>query len=379
MSVIRLSGVGKRYDKIEDRSSVGRELSLLRRSRRSELWAVRGVDFEVKAGESVGVLGRNGAGKTTLLSMLGGLTAPSEGRLTVRGRIAPLISVGVGFHAELTGRENVHLNAAVLGMTPAQVAARFEEIVHFSGIEAFIDAPSKTYSSGMYVRLGFAVAVCATPDVLLVDEVLGVGDMEFQRRCFDRLAEMRQEGTTTIAVSHNLTALQVFCDRGLVLDRGQVLFDGSIADAVGSYLTTFDVAPGDRPGGESEAVSVQLLRSDGSSAANIRSGDNLVVRLTARRPVGNPDPVVRVALQNERLVVWERMLGWAELGGSPDGHEIEVDVTVPVPLVSGTYSVAAGVVDADLKCSPSWTETALHVTAGRVVNGTVDLRATLLS
>jgi ABC-type polysaccharide/polyol phosphate transport system ATPase subunit len=378
MTVIAVRGVGKQYVKIEDRPSVGRELGVLRRTRRTKLWAVRGVDFEVREGESVGVLGRNGAGKTTLLSMLAGLTAPSEGRLTVRGRVAPLISVGVGFHPDLTGRENVHLNAAVLGMTPAQVTARFDEIVDFSGIEAFIDAPAKTYSSGMYVRLGFAVAVCATPEVLLVDEVLGVGDVEFQRRCFDRLAEMRLEGTTIVAVSHNLTALQVFSDRGLVLDKGRLLFDGPIAEAVGSYLTTLDDVAYDGPGADSQAVSVQLLRPDGSSAANVRSGEQLVVRLTVRRPSGDPAPRIRVALQNDRVVVWERVLRWAELARRSDGHEVEADLTLPLPLVSGTYSVVAGVVDGDLVDTAPSTETALHVTAGRVVHGTLDLRARLV-
>jgi ABC-type polysaccharide/polyol phosphate transport system ATPase subunit len=348
VSAIVLTGVGKRYVKVEDRASIGPSRG---RSRRSDLWALRGVDLEVEQGASLGILGRNGAGKTTLLSMLAGLTAPSEGRVQVHGRVAPLISVGVGFSAELTGRENVHLNAAVLGMSPAELARRFDEIVEFSGVERFLDAPVKTYSSGMVVRLGFSVAVCATPDVLLVDEILAVGDFAFTIRCYDRLAEMRREGTTTVVVSHNLQALQSFCDRGLVLDAGRLLADEPIRQAVGTYMTTLDP----RAAGEG-AVQVELLRADRTPSSNLQSGDELVVRVTAE-----PGPV-RVAIETERLVVWERHL---ELRGRT------AEVVVPLPLVSGGYAVVA-------EAAGDRTEAALHITANRMVHGTVDLRARLV-
>ena len=345
MTAIRMEGVGKRYAKVEDRASIGPTRGT---SRRSDLWALRGVDLEVEQGASLGILGRNGAGKTTLLSLLAGLTAPSEGRLQVRGRIAPLIAVGVGFSAELTGRENVHLNAAVLGMSPAELAKRFDEIVDFSGVEAFLDAPVKTYSSGMVVRLGFSVAVCATPDVLLVDEILAVGDFAFAIRCYDRLADMRREGTTTVVVSHNLQVLQSFCDRGLVLDKGRLLADEPIRSAVGTYMTTLDPTTA----GEG-AVQVELLRADGTPSSNLQSGDELVVRVTA------PPGRTRVAVETERLVVWERYV---------DGS---AEVVVPLPLVSGGYAVVA-------ESGGDRTEAALHVTASRMVHGTVDLRARLV-
>jgi ABC-type polysaccharide/polyol phosphate transport system ATPase subunit len=347
--MIRLRGVGKRYAKVEDRASIGPRGGLAR-SRRSDLWALRDVDLDVAAGTSLGILGRNGAGKTTLLSLLAGLTAPTEGTVQVRGRIAPLISVGVGFSAELTGRENVHLNAAVLGMSPTELARRFDEIVAFSGVERFLDSPVKTYSSGMVVRLGFSVAVCATPDVLLIDEILAVGDFAFALKCYDRLAEMRREGTTTVVVSHNLQVLQSFCDRGIVLDHGQLLADEPIREAVGTYMTTLD------PTSRSEsAVQVELLRDDGTPSSNLPSGEQLRVRVSAR-----PGPA-RIAIETERLVVWERAVELAT----------QTEVVVPLPLVAGAYNVV-------VESGGHRGEAALHVTAQRMMHGTVDLRARLL-
>src|SRR5207302_5234688 len=190
---------------------------------------------EVQSGECIGVIGRNGSGKSTLLQMVAGVTSPTEGTVRVRGRIAPLVSVGVGFHPELTGRENVYVNGTILGLTRAEIDRRFDSILDFSGIHAFIDTPVKFYSSGMFVRLGFAVAVEATPDVLLVDEVLAVGDVAFQLKCFRRMAEIREQGTTVVVVSHNLNAIRQLCDRALVLHDGTMRHDGDVDDGIGIY------------------------------------------------------------------------------------------------------------------------------------------------
>src|SRR5690606_37347034 len=202
---IELAGVGKRY-RLAERSLV----QALRPSRRRtvrQLWAVQGLDLQVEPGETVGLLGHNGAGKSTLLRMMAGVSEPTEGRVTVRGRVAPLISVGVGFHQELTGRENVYVNGMLLGLTRAEVEARFDEIVDFAELRDRIDTPVKFYSSGMFMRLGFSVAVHVDPDVLLVDEVLAVGDVAFQLKCFDRMRELSARGTTTVLVSHSMHAL----------------------------------------------------------------------------------------------------------------------------------------------------------------------------
>ncbi|HUR76464.1 MAG TPA: polysaccharide ABC transporter ATP-binding protein [Acidimicrobiales bacterium] len=234
--LISLADAGKRYTKFEDAPMlVSAALRFRARTKRSQLWAVRHVDLEVGEGQCVGVIGRNGSGKSTLLQMLAGVTAPTEGRVTVRGKVAPLISVGVGFHPELTGRENVYVNAAILGLRRREVDARLDEIVAFADIAGFVDTPVKFYSSGMFVRLGFAVAVSANPRVLLIDEVLAVGDLAFQMKCFDKMAEIRDSGATVVVVSHNLNAVRRMSDHTMVLHNGVNRFFGATPDAISLY------------------------------------------------------------------------------------------------------------------------------------------------
>jgi lipopolysaccharide transport system ATP-binding protein len=203
---------------------------------REEFWALRDVSFAVQPGEVVGIIGRNGAGKSTLLKLLSRITEPTSGRLTLGGRVASLLEVGTGFHPELTGRENVFLNGAILGMTRAEIARKFDAIVEFAEVEQFLDTPVKRYSSGMYVRLAFAVAAHLEPDVLVVDEVLAVGDAEFQRRCLGRMREVSQGGRTVFLVSHNMAAIQALCGRIIWLERGKVAYDGRVDEGVSRYL-----------------------------------------------------------------------------------------------------------------------------------------------
>ena len=200
-----------------------------------EFWALKEVSFEVKRGEVLGVIGRNGAGKSTLLKILSRITEPSEGRVTIHGRVASLLEVGTGFHPELTGRENVYLNGAILGMSHAEIRRRFDEIVAFAEVERFLDTPVKRYSSGMYVRLAFAVAAHLEPEILVVDEVLAVGDAEFQKKCLGRMGEVSKEGRTVLFVSHNIGALSGVCDSGLLLKAGNVAFRGSIDATARAY------------------------------------------------------------------------------------------------------------------------------------------------
>lgn len=205
--------------------------------RREDFWALRGVNFEVNQGDRVGVIGRNGAGKSTLLKLLSRITEPSEGVIKIRGRVASLLEVGTGFHPELTGRENVFLNGAILGMTRTEVKRKFDEIVEFAEVEQFLDTPVKRFSSGMYVRLAFAVAAHLEPDILLVDEVLSVGDLEFQKKCLGKMEDVsRNEGRTVIFVSHNMPVIQNLCENSILLNHGKVVVADKTSEVINRYL-----------------------------------------------------------------------------------------------------------------------------------------------
>ncbi len=203
-----------------------------------EVWALKGVSFEIKRGEAVGVIGRNGAGKSTLLKVLSRITEPSAGRVTIKGRVASLLEVGTGFHPELTGRENIYLNGAILGMSRAEIKRKFDEIVAFAEVEKFLDTPVKRYSSGMYVRLAFAVAAHLEPEILVIDEVLAVGDAPFQKKCLGKMSDVTREGRTVLFVSHNMSAVAELCTRAFLLETGAKGIDGVPRDVIAAYLAT---------------------------------------------------------------------------------------------------------------------------------------------
>ena len=228
--------------------------------RREWFWALRNIDFDVPEGEVLGVIGRNGAGKSTLLKIMSRITDPTEGYVKLRGRLASLLEVGTGFHAELTGRENIYLNGAILGMRKAEIAAKFDEIVAFSEVEKFLDTPVKHYSSGMYVRLAFAVAAHLEPEILVIDEVLAVGDAAFQKKCLGKMNEVRQGGRTVLFVSHNMATVENLCEHAIVLDQGKLVFSGLAKDAVQYYLN--ELAASDKDGTNHV---VDLTRSGGRS------------------------------------------------------------------------------------------------------------------
>lgn len=246
---VRAEGVGKQYqigqarraDTLRDAITTAVRGRLGRRRTQEEerriLWALKDVSFEVRQGEVLGVVGKNGAGKSTLLKILARVTEPTEGRVTVVGRLGSLLEVGTGFHPELTGRENVYLNGVILGMKRRDVQRKFDEIVAFSGVERFIDTPVKRYSSGMYARLAFAVASSVEPDVLLVDEVLSVGDAEFQKRCVERMQALSGSGKTVLFISHSTPAVRSLCTRAILLAAGRVTATGPVDDVLDSYLT----------------------------------------------------------------------------------------------------------------------------------------------
>jgi ABC-type polysaccharide/polyol phosphate transport system ATPase subunit len=356
-AVVELSGVGKRFIKYEDAPMlVTAALRLRQRTRRSSLWAVRGVDLTLDEGECLGLIGRNGSGKSTLLSMLAGVTAPTEGVLAVRGRVAPLISVGVGFHPELTGRENVYVNGMILGMTRRELDASLDEIVAFSELEDFLDTPVKFYSSGMFVRLGFAVAVQSRPDVLLVDEVLAVGDLAFQLKCYDRMLAIRDAGTSIVVVSHNLNAVRLMCPRTGIMAGGQLRFLGPTNDAISVYHDLLGESreldpvnagelPPERPG-VAVIEGVELLDGEGRPTRHLAGGDRMVLRVRLRIDAVVDDPYLGVAVTNESGN-YAYTDSTRELLPHPveAGSTFTAEVALRVGLVTGSYNVQVGLSD----------------------------------
>lgn len=253
-----------------------------------KFWALNDVSFEVQPGEVVGIIGRNGAGKSTLLKMLSRIAEPTDGRIELRGRVGSLLEVGTGFHPELTGRENIFLNGSILGMSRREIAHCFDEIVAFAEVERFLDTPVKRYSSGMYVRLAFSVAAHLEPEVLIVDEVLAVGDATYQKRCIDRMASLAASGLTVLFVSHNMDLIPRLCGKAIQLDRGRVVREGLAESVVEQYLRgmiesgqaeSLQARP--RSGdGRARFRRIQLVGPDGRAQVNHRSGEDLTVRIT---------------------------------------------------------------------------------------------------
>ena len=252
-----------------------------------DFWWLKDVDFEVKAGEVVGIIGRNGAGKSTLLKILSRITKPTTGQVELRGRVGSLLEVGTGFHPELTGRENIFLNGSILGMTRREIARRFDEIVAFSEVERFLDTPVKRYSSGMYVRLAFAVAAHLEPEILLVDEVLAVGDATYQKRCIDRMSQIASSGQSVVFVSHNMDLIPRLCERAILLERGHVAAAGPAESVVTDYLEAAldryvdeDLSGKSRIGdGRASFTHIKLVGPDGSPRCSHPSGDDLRIRV----------------------------------------------------------------------------------------------------
>ena len=245
------------------------------------IWAIKDVSFQIKPGEVVGIIGRNGVGKSTLLKILSGITDPTEGYADIYGRVGSLLEVGTGFHAELTGRENIYLNGAILGMKKLEIERKLDEIVAFAEIDNFLDTPVKHYSSGMYVRLAFSVAAHLETEILLVDEVLAVGDVAFQRKCLGKMDDVAQAGRTVVFVSHNMGLLQQLCERGIFLQQGAVHKDGTIAEAVDAYLQTLEQAKSqdlskrtDRKGvGRVRLVNTEVTTNGNGSSSNLKTGN----------------------------------------------------------------------------------------------------------
>ncbi len=268
-------------------SAIREPLTWLRSSRQKKLqqvdfWALKDVSLQIKQGEVVGIIGSNGAGKSTLLKILSRITVPSEGRIRIDGRVASLLEVGTGFHQELTGRENIFLNGAILGMTRAEIVRKFDEIVEFSGVEEFLDTPVKRYSSGMYVRLAFAVAAHLEPEILIVDEVLAVGDAAFQKKCIRKMENFAQSGRTVLFVSHNMDAVRTLCQRAILFDGGKIRADGYVDSVVEDYFSGFSTSSRQQlRGADGLAIERVVLKNDRSQeTCQFCPGEDLIIEIT---------------------------------------------------------------------------------------------------
>jgi lipopolysaccharide transport system ATP-binding protein len=258
-----------------------------RQSSREEFWALRDLSFDINEGDVVGIIGRNGAGKSTLLKILSRITEPSEGRVRIGGRLASLLEVGTGFHPELTGRENIFLNGAILGMSRSEICRKFDEIVEFAEVEKFLDTPVKRYSSGMYVRLAFAVAAHLEPEILVVDEVLAVGDIKFQRKCIGKMEDVGKSGRTVLFVSHNIALINTLCSKGILLERGRLIKQGPTQGVVEEYLSRSAEAEGEEgqvryEDEEFELLDFSTLDSEGNEEATFRTTEPVRVRIRFR-------------------------------------------------------------------------------------------------
>jgi ABC-2 type transport system ATP-binding protein/lipopolysaccharide transport system ATP-binding protein len=373
---VDLQHVGKRFKRHTDRRNSIKERLVRGRARKPEdFWAVRNVTLQIPKGSVYGLIGHNGSGKSTLLKMIGGIYRPTEGSITTDGRVAALIELGAGFHPDMTGRENINLNGSILGLPRKDIQAVTEEIIEFSGLGDFINDPVKHYSSGMYVRLGFSVAVHMKPDVLVVDEVLAVGDEEFQRKCFDHLYALRRSGRTIIVVSHGLGQLEALCDEIAWLEHGEVQTAGAPTETIAAYLkrVNSDEAArnpqieavreddGDpRAGDQSIRVrSAKIVDLDGQPIGHAETGTTFQISLEimVREPVLGPN--VRIALQHESgplvTMVSNHRVG-TDFGIVEGDRTIDVALT-DNPLLPGRYRVHVDVFDfSGSKLLDSWND-----------------------
>jgi ABC-2 type transport system ATP-binding protein len=353
---ILAAGVGKRFLLHHKRATSLKERLLLHRQSSSEgFWALREVNLEIGAGQTVGLIGPNGSGKSTLLKVLSGILAPTTGTVAVRGRVASLLELGAGFNGELTGRENVYLNAAILGLSRRETERSFDDIVAFAELEPFIDNQVKHYSSGQYVRLGFAVAVHVSPDILLVDEVLAVGDESFQRKCLNKIAEFQQGGCTILFVTHALDLIPRICSRGVVLDHGRVLHDGDPLEAA-ERLRSLLATGADQSGGAADhadrpRVAAARLFDPAAADQKVRihkgqfhGGEGMAVEFDVTVPDRSSPVAVRMAVTGPADVpMW--VMDSGPLHPGPGGTATVRFTVKELPQIKGIYALAVAVRD----------------------------------
>jgi ABC-type polysaccharide/polyol phosphate transport system ATPase subunit len=356
--VIRVEDVSRRFRVYPQDARTLKELIIARRrSRGTDVWALRDVNVRVRPGESVGLVGRNGSGKTTLLKLVSGIIKPTTGRVAVGGRVGSLLELGAGFHPDFSGRENVYLNGSILGLKRDAIRRHMDEIVAFAELEEFIDLPVRTYSSGMTMRLGFAVAAHLEADVLLLDEVFAVGDEAFQRKCFGKIFEFKQRGGTIVFVSHDASAVEKLCERAVLLRAGQVEFDGPTHEAIVRYHRQLaaEREPDERGAGLREwgtggarVAGVEVLGAEGEPRLQFAAGEALTLRLRLVAERSVPPPRLSVELRGESglllgaLVVDTAELDWPR-GAGEVGARLEVE---RLPFADGRFHLRLGLADA---------------------------------
>ena len=357
-------------------------------------WAVNDVSFNLQPGDSLGIIGPNGAGKTTILKLLSRVTKPTDGDIRVNGRLSALIELGAGFHQDLTGRDNIFLNGTILGMRRSEINARFDRIVEFAGIGDYLDTPVKRYSSGMYARLGFAIAAHVDPQVLLVDEVLAVGDYAFQLKCYARMEELRHNGTTLIFVSHNLEAVRQVCESGLVMYRGKAIYQGSAPEAVVAYSDAIRQAARQSQvevpleeglsqrimSFDAEIERVQLLNLKRESVSVLRSGEPAIIAADVLFNKEVSQPIFSLIIRTPNgQVVYDTTTRWQKIQ-TPDfaaGERRRIEFSLDLPLLDGDYEFGLDIADSNFSHFYDCLERALafSVTGSNGAKGLVDLGA----
>ena len=352
---IRVEGVSRRFRVRANEARSLKELFVLRgRTEASDVLALEGVSLAVEPGEAVGLVGRNGSGKSTLLRLIAGIIKPTEGRVAVGGRVGSLLELGAGFHPDFSGRENVFLNGSIYGLRRAQIRERFDEIVAFAELEQAIDRPVRTYSSGMYMRLGFAIAAHLDADVLLLDEVFAVGDEAFQRKCFGTVFDFKQRGGTIVFVSHDASQVERLCERSVLLREGRLEFDGPTHEAIVRYRKALaaDADPAERAAGlrewgtgEAMITDARLVGSEGEARQQFLAGEPFSLRLRIEAENGIAPPQLQLELRDEGgLLVASDVLDTASVGWTAGARELRYDVE-RLPLSDGRFHLRLGLAD----------------------------------
>jgi len=384
-TALLLSNVSKRFKFNRDEAESILDVivsSVRRKSHRHEqiLWAVSDVSFSVKAGESVALVGLNGSGKSTILKLAAGIMRPSDGRVEIRGRLSALLELGAGFHPELTGQENIWLNASILGLTNAEIGEIYDDIVDFAELDEFINMPVKHYSSGMYMRLGFSVAVHISPDILLIDEILAVGDQSFQDKCVERLHRLKSEGTTVVFVSHNPATVISLCERALWIENGKLIADGATQQVVADYLASQGVArllPAGPLSRDIELLDLRLYDVSGADQEQFEMGHGMTIELDylARRPVEKVEFDLSFQHENGTFVGGPAGLqgeSAASVFAGPGTVTCRID---SLPLSPAKYYISASVYDGDGQAVFDHRE---RLVSFRVTDGTASRRGGLL-
>lgn len=345
---IQLKSVSKKYTigKEKDGSLRGTLASIFSKKseKQEDFWALKDVSFDIQKGDVVGIIGKNGAGKSTLLKVLSQITRPTEGKIEINGRVASLLEVGTGFHPELTGRENVYLNGTILGMTRKEVTAKFDEIVAFSGIEKFIDTPVKHYSSGMYVRLAFAVAAHLEPEILIIDEVLAVGDAEFQKKCLGKMKDVAGEGRTVIFVSHDLAAVKNLCSKGVYMKQGKVNSVSNIDFVINVYLNDLESKEINKVDQSITILSASILDVDNKDIQFITTQDFCFIRLSIRNEVSESLKLGFTLFNSNHIGLISGLSSDSKIK-IPIGQS-KISIKIPTNILhSGTYFIEGALFD----------------------------------